>query len=58
MPRLFFYCLCGHYLHVVCAVTSRNIIIYMFADNHTGIIFSYKHVAIFAPDTAYIFGVI
>ena len=41
-----------------CTVRSRNIIIYMFDDNRTGIIFCYKHVAIFAPDTAYIFGVL
>ena len=41
-----------------CTVRSRNIIIYMFDDNRTGIIFCYKHVAILAPDTAYIFGVL
>ena len=41
-----------------CAVTPRNIIIFMFDDNRTGITFCYKHVAIFAPDTPYIFGVL
>ena len=38
-------------------VQTKNIIIYMFDDNRTGIIICYKHVAIFASDTAYIFGV-
>ena len=41
-----------------CAVTPSNVIIYMFYDNRTAIIFCHEHVKIFAPDTAYISGVL